>query len=730
MMPKTPKAILIVLFVALLSSCSSTRSLPDGRYRLAGNEVEVLGDKKLSPREFEKYVQQKSNSYLIFGWNPFLNIYNLSGQDTTKFGNRLARKIGVAPVVFEPGAVDASVANIGRHLEYLGYYNSKVSSSVNYDGRKVKVLYTVEPGKRYKIGKLEYSVPEGEFSDDFYADTLNVMIKPGDYLAESVLEEETERSAEWMRRHGWFGFNKNYYSFEADTLVKKDTADLVMFIKEYTRNQSPETAKPFRKYTFGDVSVSWDKDLRFNERVIREMNTIRPGSLYDEREVRNTYSRMSALKVFSGVNIELNPRDSADVVDCSINLTPSRIQGFQVNYEASTNSSGLIGNSPQVSYFHKNIFHGGQWLNLSFLGNFQFMWDDRSIRSNEFGASVGLSFPESLGLPNSLFTGPNIPRTEIKASYTYQDRPEYSRTMISASLGYAGALSRGRFLYQIYPIQAKIVRLHDMDTDFYGKFSGNQFLFNAYIDHFDVGSGGMVYYSTSADINPRYNYKYIRFQLDASGNVLNLFNRWMDEDRRGHRMIWGIPYSQYIRSELTLGHTLFFGRDNNQSFAYRLLGGYSLAYGNSFTVPLEKQFYCGGASSMRGWQVRTLGPGRSKRAEAMIIPSQTGDIKLEANAEYRFPLFWKLSGALFMDVGNIWYSTDWGDEGYIGYDFLKSIAADWGLGVRVDLSFLVLRLDMGVKLYDPTIETGGWFGPSDWKRKDSFALHFGVGYPF
>ena len=114
----------------------------------------------------------------------------------------------------------------------------------------------------------------------------------------------------------------------------------------------------------------------------------------------------------------------------------------------------------------------------------------------------------------------------------------------------------------------------------------------------------------------------------------------------------------------------------------------------------------------------------------MIIPSQTGDIKLEANAEYRFPLFWKLSGALFMDVGNIWYSTDWGDEGYIGYDFLKSIAADWGLGVRVDLSFLVLRLDMGVKLYDPTIETGGWFGPSDWNRKDSFALHFGVGYPF
>ena len=133
---------------------------------------------------------------------------------------------------------------------------------------------------------------------------------------------------------------------------------------------------------------------------------------------------------------------------------------------------------------------------------------------------------------------------------------------------------------------------------------------------------------------------------------------------------------------------------------------------------------------MRGWQVRTLGPGRTKPEKAMIIPSQTGDIKLEANAEYRFPLFWKLQGALFLDIGNIWYSKDWGDGGYIGDDFFRSLAADWGLGARVDLSFLVLRIDMGIKLYDPCEDSKGWLGPSDWHSKDAFALHFGVGYPF
>lgn len=731
MRSKTAFSILSLIAAAAVAwSCSTTRSLEDGQYRLAKNKVVINGDKKLSPREIDKYIQQKSNSYIVFGWNPFLNLYNMSGRDTSKLANRIIRKIGVEPVVYQPSSVQSSVSNISRHMEYLGYYGSDVDSEVTVNGRKVSVTYTVTPGKRYKIGDLTFSVPEGEFKKDFMADSVNLSIKPGDYLSEQALEKETERSAAWMRSNGWFGFSKNFYAFEADTLQKRDTADLEMIIREYTRNQAPETARPFRKYSIGDVSIAWDKDLKLHRKVLEDLNTIRPGAMYSEKDVNNTYSRLSALKLFNGVNISLAPRDSADVVDCDIILSRSRTQGFKANLEGSTNSSGLIGISPQLSYFHRNIFHGGEFLNLSFIGNFQFLSGNKSVHSNEIGVAGNITFPESLGLPNSLFTGPSVPKTEINASYTLQDRPEYRRTMISTSLGYSGSLSRGRFLYQAYPFQAKIVRLTDIDPTFYSRFNGNQFLLNAYIDHFDIGSGAMVFYSTSADINPKDSYRYIRLQLDASGNILSLFNKAMSTDRRGKRLIWGIPYSQYVRSELTLGNTIFFGRDNNQALAFRLLGGYSKAYGNSFTVPLEKQFYGGGASSMRGWQVRTLGPGRRKLEEVMIIPSQTGDIKLEANAEYRFPLFWKLDGALFVDMGNVWFSSDWGDGGYVGDDFFKSIAADWGFGARVDLSFLVLRIDMGIKLYDPSYDSIGWYGPADWSRKDSFAIHFGVGYPF
>lgn len=720
---------------AVLSfSCSTTRVLGDGQFRLADNKVVVDNDRKFNTKEIESYIKQKPNSYIIFGWNPFLNIYNWSGKNADKGINKVLRKIGTAPVVYQPSQVEASVENINRHLEYLGYYGSDVRSKVRVNGKRVTVTYSVTLGRRYRIGNVSFAVPDGEFKEDFYADTAAVSIRPGDFLSEDALEKETERAASMFRRKGYFGFTKNYFSFEADTLARRDTADLLMTVKEYTRNQTAEYARPHRKYFFGDVSISYDNDLKFNDRVLKNICTIRPGAMYDEREVNTTYSRLSALRLFSGVNVALNPRDSG-IVDCDISLTKSRTQGFKVNLEGSTNSTGLIGISPQVSYYHKNIFHGGQWLNLGFLGNFQFKYDDRSVKSNEFGVSAGLSFPEFLGLPNSIFHGPSLPRTEINASYNYQNRPEYTRNMISTSYGYSGSLRNGKFFYQFYPIQAKIVRLTNLDPNFYTTLSGNPFMRDAYQNHFDVGSGLVAYYTTSTALVPKETYEYARLQLDASGNVLSLFNKAMKSDEYGSRLIWNTPYSQYIRTELTLGKTFVFGKNGGQALAIRLLGGVGYAYGNSSTIPFEKQFYSGGANSMRGWQARSLGPGNSKADTTFVIPSQTGDVKLEANLEYRFPMFWKLCGAVFTDVGNIWTlkETDGDDGSHTHFDLKNlaaSLAADWGIGLRVDLNFLILRLDMGMKVYDPSLDTARWRSPSQWLKKDGYSLHFGVGYPF
>ena len=716
-------AILAVLMFAV--SCSTTRVIPEGEYRLAKNAIEITNSKKFDPSSLNQYIKQQPNSTL-FGWNPFMSIYNWADPDKETGMAKFLRKIGTAPVVYSPFAVESTIENIENHLEYIGYYNSKVASDIRVKGRKVAVNYLVYLGKQYPIDSLSYTLPErGTFAEDFRADLPNVGVKVGDYLSESALEDETVRGAAHFRDLGYYDFSKNNYVFEADTISVPGKLFLDMKVNEHSRNDSEENAQPLRKFYIDSVTISHSKDLIFKDKILKDLNTIHPGMMYSESDIRTTYTRLSALKLFSSVGIEVTPTDS-NLVNCAINLTQSKLQGFKANLEASTNSSGLMGISPQLSFYHKNIFHGGEWLNLSFMGNFQFMLHD-PIRSNEFGVSAGLSFPKFLGLPYSFFSGPNIPRTEINLSYNYQDRPEYTRNIFSTSFGYSGILRK--LSYQFYPLQLNVVQLSHMDESFYETLSRNPFMRYAYQDHFDAGVGGTFYLSSSSEAIPSESYRYLRLTTDLSGNVIGLFKPMMKTDDEGRGLIFGIPYSQYVRAELTLGRTWMFGRGDRQAIATRLLAGAGHSYGNSSVLPFEKQFYAGGANSMRGWQARALGPGMSPMNESFIIPSQTGDMKLEANVEYRFPMFWKVEGALFVDAGNVWTFKQDDPKSKFDLDTLgDSIAMDWGLGLRVNLSFLVLRLDAAKKLHDPAVQK--WLGPDDWQKKGSGAIHFGVGYPF
>ena len=716
-------ALLAVLILAV--SCSTTRVIPEGEYRLAKNAIEITNSKKFDPSSLNQYIKQQPNSTL-FGWNPFMSIYNWADPDKETGMAKFLRKIGTAPVVYSPFAVESTIENIENHLEYIGYYNSKVASDIRVKGRKVAVNYLVHLGKQYPIDSLSYTLPErGTFAEDFRADLPNVGVKVGDYLSESALEDETVRGAAHFRDLGYYDFSKNNYVFEADTISVPGKLFLDMKVNEHSRNDSEENAQPLRKFYIDSVTISHSKDLIFKDKILKDLNTIHPGMMYSESDIRTTYTRLSALKLFSSVGIEVTPTDS-NLVNCAINLTQSKLQGFKANLEASTNSSGLMGISPQLSFYHKNIFHGGEWLNLSFMGNFQFMLHD-PIRSNEFGVSAGLSFPKFLGLPYSFFSGPNIPRTEINLSYNYQDRPEYTRNIFSTSFGYSGILRK--LSYQFYPLQLNVVQLSHMDEVFYETLSRNPFMRYAYQDHFDAGVGGTFYLSSSSEAIPSESYRYLRLTTDLSGNVIGLFKPMMKTDDEGRGLIFGIPYSQYVRAELTLGRTWMFGRGDRQAIATRLLAGAGHSYGNSSVLPFEKQFYAGGANSMRGWQARALGPGMSPMNESFIIPSQTGDMKLEANVEYRFPMFWKVEGALFVDAGNVWTFKQDDPKSKFDLDTLgDSIAMDWGLGLRVNLSFLVLRLDAAKKLHDPAVQR--WLGPDDWQKKGSGAIHFGVGYPF
>ncbi|MCR5351734.1 MAG: BamA/TamA family outer membrane protein [Bacteroidales bacterium] len=707
---------LISLFAIV--SCSTTKLLPKGTYRLVSNKVAFDGE-KLPSSDVTQYIRQQPNKGLIFGWSPALSIYNWSNGSGLGI-NRFWEAVGSEPVLFDPTLVQSSCDNIAGHLASIGYYGSEVHGEVEYKGRLAYVKYIVKAGTRYPIDEIVYEVPDGEFGQLFRADSANTTIHVGDYLSEKALEAETVRGAALFRNRGYYDFNKNHYFFEADTLTGKTT--LYYRIRGYTRDEDASLDAPLRKYRIGEVNILHPEGIPFREALLRRYNRIRPGAIYNEQMINSTYNRLASLKVFNNVTIETTPTDSA-TVDCNIRLGGADQLGFKVNLEASTNASGLLGFSPQFNFFHKNLFHGGEWLDLGFTGNWQWI-PNSSVSSTELGVSASLSIPRLLGYPIKRFRGDNIPRTDFKVSFNYQNRPEYLRLLSSFSFGYSGQMGRNYF-YQISPFRVNIVKLSAISEDFVNTLISYPYLWDTFEDQIDAGVGLMLYHTTDPAVVPKGSYHAERLTLDLSGNVLSLLDPVLPafEGIEGMHTIFGLPYKQYVRGEVNLSRVFRFGWNDVHALAMRMVAGAGLAYGNSVAMPFEKQFYAGGANSMRGWQARTLGPGTEQMNESFRIPSQTGNLKLEADLEYRFPAVWKLEGALFAEVGNVW------EMGSTPMTW-SSLAADWGVGVRLNLDFILIRLDAGFRIHDPACAEGErWVHPRDWLHGSS-AIHFGVGYPF
>lgn len=724
-------AICSLFFMAY--GCSTIKVLQEGERRLTSTKISVTNDKKFNPSELSPYLKQTAG-----GWNPFLYVYNW---ENGKGGgwDKFVHKLGTAPVIYDSTLVTSSIGNITEHLEYIGYYDSKVEAVVDSSKyKKAKVKYYVTLGKRYKISDIAFELPpdNAEFSKDFYADTLNCSIRKGGWLSEEMLENESVRSANHMHNRGFYDFSKNYFFFEADTSSTPGMAKLKIKVGSHTRNESSDVIRKMQRYKIGTISLSYPEDMKFREKVLKDLNMLRSGMRYSDRLINIQYSRYSSIPYFNAVNMQLQPREGQNIVDCDIQLGKSRAQGFKLGLEASINTAGLWGISPELSYYHKNIFHGGEVLNISLNTNHQIMHKNTSVRSNEVNVSASLTIPKFFPFPTRWFKGSNIPKTEIAFTYNYQSRPEYKRNIASASFGYVGKYRR-HFYYQAYPLSLNLVDLPYIDESFWGNISlTNQNLIYSFMNHLDLGMSTTLYYNNSDNAtNPTDSYWYTRLKFDLAGNLLSLFNPFYNVNGDYH-LIGNMPYSQYVKAEWEIGKTFVFGKKDNHSLAGRLLIGYGLGYGNSTSLPFEKRFYSGGANSLRGWVARTVGPGTSPLSKDWSIPNQTGDMKLEANLEYRFKIFWKIAGAVFVDAGNIWEVSPINAELEPGSLFSfktmgEGIAASWGVGLRLDLNFFLLRVDYGMRFHDPARAAGSrWVGPRDWFKSESHAFHFGVGYPF
>jgi len=740
-----------IFIVALICSCSTVKVIPEGESMLRNNNIKLLNRSRVRTGDISALLRQQPNSSVVLGWKPSVVIYNWT-----------KGRFGQAPVVFDSTLVYRSKENINNYLISRGYYNSTIKDTIITSGKKTTVRYSVLPGNFFRIDTVIYNIADTAIARVIAKDAPNSTLRKGSVLSENRLESEGVRLSSILRNNGYYNFSKNFFFFEADTSSGSGSAQLYITVNNYVRSGSENDTRAHQQYRVRNISIYPDYDpmrevdaditnIHRNDNisiyesdhgksvrpgVIDRLNLIKPGELYSEKTANDTYNRFVALRYYSGVNLQFdevfeNDSDSLGKVDLTIRLTPSKSQGFKLNLEASTNSSGLFGISPNVSYFHKNIFRGGEWFTLGFMGNFQFKFREPA-RSTEFGVSAGISFPQFLFLPKRFFET-YVPRTDINTGYNYQYRPEFTRNLISATFGYNWR-SGERFSYTLNPVQLSIIKLSNIVDDFYDKLE-NPFLRNAYRNYFDIGAGGSIYFNTlGSSIDPGISRErtsfYLRWIYDISGNMLSIFNSKMSIDATGSKMIWNTPYAQYIRSDLYLVRTWRLNRGS--SLATRLNIGIGYAYGNSSAMPFEKLFYAGGSNSMRGWTARTLGPGSMPINTTFSIPNQTGDLKLELNAEYRFRMFWKFEGALFGDVGNVWTLksetiTDRAGQFRLD-DFYKSIAANWGVGLRLDMSFVIFRLDMGMIVRDPYRMQ--WLGPSKWLRRDNFAIQFGINYPF
>ena len=762
----------------LLESCSTTRTLSEGQTRLKSNVVTVVNRKEhpdFQDPTLDNYIRQKPNTYFIKtrrgGWNPFLYISNWTNGKGGGW-DRFVTKLGQAPVVFDPALMEDSRDNISTHLKYTGYYGSHVQAIASVLNRQTVVDYLVTLGKQYPIKSIYYEVDNPDLAEEIFKDTVNSLIQRGKPLSEDLLDKESERSAAYLRNQGYYEFSKNFYFFAADTVSVQDSALLRISVRNYPRGGSPDEAVRHRRFYFGkveiypvsdniryrasvasripqvldtvnygDITILYDKKRRIRPSMLDKMNRIVPGELYNESIVNNTYQRMSNLRIYNSVSVELTKADT-NTVDCSIRLIPSKAHGYKVNLEASTNSTGLIGISPSISYYNRNIFKGGEWLSLSVSGNFQFSVRN-STRATEFGANAGLSFPTFVLLPDRMFKN-IIPRTDIELSYNFQRRPEYTRNMIGANFGWSWSSQSNKFYFKVVPLQINIVNLPVYSDSFLESLT-NPFVREAYKNHFEAGLGFDLQYSSDPSINPANSYFKADFQFDIAGNLISAFNPLMPVDSSGFRTIWNSPYSQFVRGELSLVYTWKFGRDNKQALAVRGLGGIGYAYGNSAKMPFERLFWAGGSNSLRGWTARSVGPGSSRMDRTFSIPNQTGDMRLEANIEYRFPLFSIFRGAVFADWGNVWnlertgrhesmgggsgedHSTE--ELSYFRWgDVFRTSAFSAGAGLRIDLNFVVVRFDVGIKLYDPA--TQQWPNIRTWFNRGGYAFQFGIGYPF
>lgn len=766
----------------VLSGCRASRHVPEGEYLLDKVKINIDDSSSgVTSAELINYLRQQPNHKVLGFWKLQLGTYNLSGNDTTKWYNRWVRRMGQPPVIYSRELTELSARQLRQTMINRGYLDASVTvdTIVNSRGDKIEVDYSLSLGTPHRISSLEYDIADTAISDILLADSTLFTLKPGDLFDRDELETQRLLITRRLKDAGYYDFNKEYLTYRADTAENSYEVDLTLRLA--APRQKPDTAVvrgpvlPHKVYhirnvvfvvqsdrgvTMADVhnlhldTISYKglmflygKDRYLKPSVLEEKCFIAPGSLYTTREVDRTYEALSTLGILRTINIELvpvGPASGPGFLDAYILLSRNKKQSVTFDVEG-TNSEGDLGFGLGATYQHRNLARGSQLLTGRLRMNYESLSGSLNglinDRYTEWAAEVGITFPrfEFPFATNSMQKRLNV-ATEFALSFNYQERPEYTRIISGLEWKYKWHNRTSTRRHEFNLLDLNYVYLPERTNNFLDLIApDNPLLRYSYEDHL-IMAMSYHYYHTNRRIASALSRKYtlqpyvftIRAAAETAGNLLYLGERLAGGHRRnGVYKVFDTQFSQYIKGEVDYALTRNF--NPRQSMAFHVGAGIGYPYGNSTVLPFEKRFYAGGANGVRGWSVRTLGPGSydSHNSVSYFI-NQCGDIRLDLSLEYRARLFWVLEGAGFIDAGNIWTIHNYENQpgGFFRFStFWKEIAWAYGLGLRFDFTYFLLRLDLGVKAYNPASGQERWpiIHPR-WGRDT--AIHFSVGYPF
>ena len=699
----------------LTTACSTGKYVQEGEYIL--DKVAVVSDQSdYNASPLSQYVRQKEKPKLF-----------------SLFRNPFSRK----PVIYDTLQARLSCQDLMTAMQNEGYMNAGVSLYTETKGKKLKATYLLHPGQPFLIGKVNYDIQDEGILQLLHLDQpANQQIKPGMRFTVETLDNERKRIASLLSDNGYFRFNKDFIHFAADTIMGRKDIALTLQLRKYKpNNNSPEV--DHTRYLIRDVLFqSNDSDrIHLRKQVLLNATAIKEGRPYDASALQRTYNNFARLQAVKYTNIKFAEVPDTNLLDCHIQISTNKPSTISFQPEG-TNTAGDLGAAASITYTNRNLFHGSEQLSIEFRGAYEAItglegYQDQNY--TEFSVETKLVFPRFLApFLSKSFRRRQTASSEWAVSWDFQNRPEFHRRVFSSAWRYRWSEPKHHLNYRFDLLDLNYVYMPWISSTFKRDYLDNAENRNAilrynYEDIFIMKTGFTVSYTDGVDA--------VRANFESAGNLLNGVSKGFGfkTNSQGQHTLFNIAYAQYVKFDFDYTHLFQF--DKRNALALHAGLGVAYPYGNSTVLPFEKRYFSGGANSVRGWSVRELGPGKFKGTDGRIdFINQTGDVKLDLNAEYRSSLFWKLQGALFIDAGNIWPLRNYAEQpgGQFKFtEFYKQIAASYGMGLRLNFDYFILRFDVGMKAINPAYESE----KEHWsiihpKLSRDFDFHFAVGLPF